>query len=459
MESDNLTNDREVDSAFTGVRGSAIKILSRFERSDAYLDKLLAAEFVSRKYESRDRSLLTELVNGVVRWKWKLDWALNGFFHGDYLKSLNVVKNSMRVALYQMQYLDKIPNFAAINESVEFVKRVQGDKTAGLVNAVLRNIDRNINGIRYPNRDNDPIYYMAVVHSHPRWMVKKWAEKFGEFQTENLLRSNNEKPYLPIRINSMKTNTGEILEIFREKGLNFKVSDFNENSVHIKSPGFNIAETDEFAQGKITVQDTAASLVGILADARPGMRILDLAAAPGGKTLQLAESAEDKAEILALDKYESKLKFIEEAASRCGFRSISTLADDAREFSSKEKFDLVLADVPCTGTGVISKKPDIKWKRERNDIDDLAPIQKEILNNAANLVKPGGALIYATCSIEDEENREVVEDFLEKRNDFELAQADKFVPKEAVSEGYLQTLPHVHNVDGAFAARLEKKKR
>lgn len=457
MKPDNLTNDEEVESAFTGVRGSAIKILSRFERSDAYLDKLLAAEFVNRKYDSRDRSLLTELVNGVVRWKWKLDWALNGFFHGDYLKSLNVVKNSMRVALYQMQYLDKIPNFAAINESVEFVKRVQGDKTAGLVNAVLRNIDRNIHSIRYPNRDSDPIYYMAVVHSHPRWMVKKWAEKFGEVHTENLLRSNNRKPYLPIRINSMRSTPGEILDVFRKKGLNFEVSDLNENSILVKSPGFNIAEIQEFIEGKITVQDTAASLVGKLADARPGMKILDLAAAPGGKTLQLAEYSENKADILALDKYESKLKFIDEAAARCGFDSIKTQASDARNFSSAEKFDLVLADVPCTGTGVISKKPDIKWKRERNDIDDLVKIQKEILKNAADFVKPGGALIYATCSIEDEENMNVVKDFLEKRNDFVFVPADKYVPEAAVSDGYLQTLPHIHNVDGAFAARLEKK--
>ena len=203
MENDiekNVNDEKLNEKKFEGVRSIAIKTLSRFERSDSYLDKLLFNEIKHNNLNSLDKSLLTELVNGVIRWKDKLDWVLVGFYHGDYLKCLNIVKNSMRVALYQILFLEKIPLHAAVNESVEVIKKIQGEKTAGIVNAVLRNISRNIENIRYPVKEDDVIYYLSVMYSFPRWMVRRWVDRFGGEETERLLFASNKRPHIPIRV-------------------------------------------------------------------------------------------------------------------------------------------------------------------------------------------------------------------------------------------------------------------
>lgn len=453
----NITQNSEEIKEVSLPRYLAVKILSRYDRSDSYVDKLITNNFRNENLNNLDKGLLIELVNGVIRWRAKLDWVLTGFYFGDYQKCLNVVKNAMRIGLYQLLYLDKIPAHASINESVEIVKQIQGEKTAGIVNGVLRNISRNINGIRYPDPKQDDVYYLSIMHSHPKWMVKRYIERFGKKETQELLEINNYKPYVPVRVNSLKSNFEEIKAIFDELEIDFWYTKYQKNSLLLKNPRIDLSGLDIFKEGKITIQDPSASLAVELANPKPGMKVLDLCAAPGGKSIYLAELMKNEGEILSLDIHESKLKFIKENSERLGFDIIKTGTGDATKYKSEEKFDIVFVDAPCTGLGTLSKKPDIKWKKEIEDIKYLSKVQRDILRNAAELVKAGGILVYSTCTIEPEENTENIEWFLNEQPDFYIDPADLYIPDETTLDGYMQTLPHIHKMDGAFAARLIKK--
>ena len=456
---ENLTTnlDDNPPPFFTGARGVAVRILSRFERSDAYLDKLLDYEFRTGNLSALDKALMTELLYGVIRWRGKLDFVLNGFYNGDYMKCLNLIKNTLRVALYQILFLDRIPIPVAINESVELIKKIQGDKIAGVVNAVLRNIARNINVIRYPLKSEDPIYYLTVMQSHPRWLVRRWVQRFGADEAERLMIINNQRPHTAIRVNTMKSDIDEIIDILLEQDVEFTRSKYLKDTLIITNNKVKIPTMEIFENGMITIQDTSASMASKLTDAKPDTMIIDLCAAPGGKSFYMAELIGDKGKIIALDKYTAKINIIDEAIDRMGYMSILPLHGDATEFDTDEKFDLVLADAPCSGLGTLSKKPDIKWKREREDIYKLADSQRLILDNAAKLVKDGGVLVYSTCTTEPEENTDNIKWFLEKYPEFTLDPAEKYLPAEVCLDGMMQTFPHIHGIDGAFAARMIKQ--
>jgi 16S rRNA (cytosine967-C5)-methyltransferase len=439
------------------VRATAIKILNRFERSDSYIEKLLDKAIKEGNFNDLDRALLTELVFGVIRWKAKLDYVLVGFYFGDYLKCLNVVKNAMRVALYQIMFLDRIPLYAAVNESVEYVKRIQGEKTANIVNAVLRNIARNIDNIRYPEKEEDIVYHLSVMYSYPRWIVKRWIEIFGEVDAEKMLFTSNRKPYVTVRINTFKTTTQKVTEELKKVNVPFFVSPYYLDSVVIRNPKFNILTTDLFMEGLVTIQDTSATLAALLANPQPGQLIYDLCAAPGGKSFVFAEKMQNTGKVIAIDKYPSKLRFIEEGAKRLGLTNIEAPSGDALTIEFDTPADIVFLDVPCSGLGTISKNPDIKWKREREDIYKLAEIQKKILANATKNVKVGGAIVYSTCTTEPEENEQNIEWFLKNFPNFELDNAENYLPEKVCEKGFLKTLPFKHYIDGAFAARLIRK--
>jgi len=450
--------DKHINEQFLyqGARGAAIRILSRFERSDSYLDKLLEHELRTGGLSHQDKALLTELVNGVTRWLAKLDWVLTGFYHGEFEKCMTPVKNAMRIALYQVMFLNKIPPAAAINESVEIIKRIKGDKSAGIVNAVLRNITRNIDNIRYPNQEEDMVWHLAVMYSHPKWMVKRWLDRWGLEFTEELLKSNVNRPSITLRVNGLLATQSEIESWLEEQHIPFTKSLHHDASLLVSSLR-DITSSDMFRSGKVAIQDASASMAALLSQAKPGMSVIDLCSAPGGKAFYVAELMKNSGEILALDKYEAKLRYLTEGAERLGINIVKAEAGDARSFSHSQ-VDLVLADVPCTGFGTLSKKPDIKWKRDADDISKLIPLQRDILSNAATLVKPGGALIYSTCTIEEDENEKNIEWFLNAFPEFSLDKAENYLPAEVCEHGFMKTLPGKHATDGAFAARLIRNK-
>ncbi len=458
ISADTQIKVHSVKDLYSGVRGLAVKILNRVERSDSYLERLLENEMRNSELAGPDKALLYELVHGVVRWMGRLDWVLNGFYKGQFSKAIPNLKNGLRVALYQILFLDRIPDHASVNEAVEFVKKLQGQKPADLTNAILRNIIRSKNAIRYPEPEEDLTGYLAAYYSHPSWMVKRYVARFGREETEKLLQANNEKPYLTLRINLLRTTIEEFRRLLESVGLKYKNGKYFPEFIHLLNLT-NITAWEYFAKGYFNIQDESTGLACRLLGVSENMRVLDLCSAPGGKTAYLTVLMKDKGEVIAIDKFESRLKLVKQNIDRLGITSVKTVVTDALDYTNKTLFDRVLADVPCTGTGTLSKKPDIKWKKDIFDLRKMNDLQYRLLCKAASLVKPGGAVVYSTCSIEPEENFEIVKKFLDNHPDYQLDKADDRFPKDLVDEnGCIQTYPHLHQMDGAFAARLIRLK-
>ena len=446
-----ITNYRGLN-LYQGVRGLAVKILNRIDRTDAYLDKMLEIEIKNSELKSIDKALLFEIVHGVVRWLGRFDWILTGFYKGQYSKCIPNVKNAMRVALYQILFLDKVPDYAAVNEAVEFVKKLQGEKSADLTNAVLRNIIRNKNGIRFPDPEEDLVSYFSAYYSHPSWLVKRWLNKYGRQFTEDLLVANNNKPSLMLRVNTLKTNPEEFKSLLDKVDLKYTQGNYIPEFFRLQNLT-NITDWDYFARGYFSVQDESTGIPCHLLDVDSGMRVLDLCAAPGGKTGLLADLMENQGEIVALD----RLKILEKNLERLGVTNVKTINVDALEFEDDELFDRILLDAPCSGLGTLTKKPDIKWKRDLGDVRKLSSIQKSLLEKAAGLLKTEGILVYSTCTLEPEENFDIVKDFLQHHPEFSLINAADSVDPVLVDEnGCVQTFPHIHFLDGSFAAKLIK---
>lgn len=453
QQEENRLEEHTVSELYEGVRGLAVKILNRVERTDAYLEKLLDNEMRNSELIGADKALLYEIVHGVVRWMGRLDWVLNGFYKGQFSKAIPNLKNGLRVALYQILFLDRVPDHAAVNEAVEFVKKLQGQKPADLTNAILRNIIRNKNGIRYPDPNEDLVGYLSAYYSHPSWMVKRYLNRFGREETEKLLLVNNEKPFLTLKINTIKVNPQEFKSLLETVNLKYTPGKYLPEFFKLLNLT-NITAWEYYQKGYFNIQDESAGLACRLLFPGPGMRVLDLFSAPGGKSVYIASLMNDQGEIVAVDRYDSRLKLVKRNIDRLGFKSIKTVAADAMEFTSGD-FDRVLADVPCSGSGTISKKPDIKWKKDLLDIRSMNELQYNYLEKASTLVKVNGILVYSTCSIEPEENFEIVKKFLDKHENFKLVNAAENFSSELIDEnGCIQTFPHIHHMDGAFAAKI-----
>ncbi|MCW9064730.1 MAG: 16S rRNA (cytosine(967)-C(5))-methyltransferase RsmB, partial [Ignavibacteriaceae bacterium] len=336
---------------------------------------------------------------------------------------------------------------------VEFVKKLQGQKPADLVNAVLRNIIRNKNSIRYPDPDEDTVGYLAAYYSHPSWMVKRYLARFGKEETEKLLVVNNEKPYLTLRINALKTKPEEFKTLLDSVGLKYNQGAYLPEFFKLQNLT-NITAWEYFAKGYFNIQDESAGLACRLLDVHEGQRVLDMCAAPGGKTAYIAALMHSRGEVVAIDRFESRLKILQKNMTRLNVDCVRVVEADALEYKNLP-FDRVLVDVPCSGSGTLSKKPDIKWKKDLFDIRNLNTLQSKLLAKAASLVKVEGVIVYSTCSIEPEENFEIVKKFLDENPNFRFESAKGKFPDEIIDEnGCIQTLPHIHRTDGAFAARL-----
>jgi 16S rRNA (cytosine967-C5)-methyltransferase len=450
-----MSFDADTSNLYRGPRGTAVKILNRVDRSDAYLDRVLETEMRNTEMNELDKGLMNEIVTGVVRWQMKIDWVLTGFFHGNFTKAETNIKNALRVALYQILFLDKVPHSAAVNESVEFIKRLRGQKVADLVNGVLRNILRNLENIRYPDFNENKIQHLAVVESHPTWMVKRWIARLGYEETKKLLAANNERPDLTLRVNRLKIDFNYFLSQLEQHQIQFTRSEYLDYFVRVKHMA-GIGGSDMFRQGFFVVQDESAGLVVKLLDPKPGDRIIDMCSAPGGKATFIGELMKNVGEIVAVDRYETRLNLVKSACQRLGIANAHFIAADAATVQTAPA-ERVLVDVPCSGLGVLAKKPDAKWKREPEDLINLVLTQRAILENAAKHVKSGGVLVYSTCTTEPEENYDVIKSFLTDHSEFSIEPAGQYVDSRIVSaDGYIETFPHRNAMDGSFAIRLKK---
>jgi 16S rRNA (cytosine967-C5)-methyltransferase len=295
------------------------------------------------------------------------------------------------------------------------------------------------------------------MYSHPVWVVRRWMNRFGFAETEKLLHANNERPNLSLRINTSKTTVENFLELLRSQNVVFEKSKYLGNFVRTTNLS-NISQTELFRKGFFSVQDESAGIACQLLGVQPGDRVIDMCAAPGGKTNFIGEMLHGKGEVIAVDKYATRLNLVKSSCERLGIANVKIVAADSKEFST-EPADKVLLDAPCSGLGVLAKKPDVKLKRDADDIRDLVNLQRLLIENAATLVKNGGVLVYSTCTTEPEENFGIIRMFLQQHPEFDIDSAAQFVPPSLVTtDGYVETFPHVHGMDGSFSIRLEKNR-
>ncbi|MBI5493040.1 MAG: 16S rRNA (cytosine(967)-C(5))-methyltransferase RsmB [Deltaproteobacteria bacterium] len=437
-----------------GPRVIAHQILNRVE-GGAYADILL--DSMLSNMGRLDAAFTTELVYGVLRWSIRLDWAIDSFSSIKTAKLERGVLNALRLGAYQLLFLTKVPASAAINESVNLI-RGGGSKKAGFVNAVLRKIDSERDGIKLPGTEDDPVRHISVLYSHPEWLVRRWMGRYGFEETAGLCKAAQEVPPRVIRVNTLlATREGLIEELaLAKEGRGAKATEFSPDGIIISG------ERVEAKDKRYYIQDEASQIVPYLLSAAPGEAVLDACSAPGGKTTHIAQLMKNTGVICALDVNASRVKAVEDLAERLGVKIIKTFEADAAQPLSEglPAFDAILCDAPCSGLGVIRRTPDIKLKRREGDIAGISETQKKILDNVSGYVKKGGRIVYSTCTFEPEETDENIEWFLGRHRDFILEDARRFLPQscEALvdSGGFLRTFPHRHNMDGFFAARLKK---
>lgn len=437
------------------ARRRAFDILRRVDAQGAYASVLLAAGPRESDLSREDRALAQELVLGVLRWQLLLDNLIERYSQRPISRLDSAVVIALRLGLYQLRYLTRIPQSAAVNESVNLVKHARVTSSAGLVNAVLRRAAKNLQ--ETPSEViADPAEQASVELSHPRWMLDHWRAELGDDETRQLAVANNAPSPTAFRVNTLRTTVGAAIQSLEAGGVTARESDVAAGAFVVETgPAHSVIQAAE--EGLIYIQDQASQMVSILLEPLAGQRILDLCAAPGSKTSHIVALTDDKAWIVACDRRPQRLQSLRTSCSRLGIGSVDALALDATQplpwLESAARFDRVLIDAPCSGTGTLRSNPEIKWRLSLADIRNLAVVQLGLLERGAAAVAEGGRLVYSTCSIEREENEAVLASFMKENHQFELIEP-QISPKFVTSDGFVRTFPHRHGTDGFFAAVL-----
>lgn len=441
-----------MDTTLT-ARLASIKVLTQFDTSN-YLDNRLLDEL-----DTRERAQANEYIQGILRRRSFLDFMIAEYSSVP-LEELEVMfKNILRLGLYGLLFMDGTPDHAAINEPVEIAKRQISSRSGDMVNAILRRAQREREANQLPKPSMaDRTQLIATTFSHPEWMVDRYVKRMGEREAFQLFQANNKRPDFYLRVNNLRTKTENFRIRLEKSGISFEESDWLPGYFKVVSVA-EVRAKGWFEKGLCQVQDIAAGFAPAVLDPQPGEMVYDLCAAPGTKTIVLADMMQNEGTILSVDIAQDRIGKIAENAEHYGAENVKIQRADIIE----ERFklaDAVLLDAPCSGTGVLSKRADLRWKRTQQDLDAIIEKQAELLDAAANMVKKGGRLVYATCSIEPEENMEQVQKFLKEYDNFELQPLDDYLPEEVLSEDFLsyQTLPHVHGCDGHFGVLLKRVK-
>lgn len=434
-----------------GARAAALSLLGRPRADREERDRAL------RGLDPRDRALAEALTSGTFRMRGTIDFYLSHFLSQDIERLPEPVLNILRSAIFQLQFLDRVPDYAVVNESVELAGRFSGGRFRGLVNAVLRRFGQEWESVPLPLFEDDPVRALAIRHSHPDWLVARWLERFGADETVSLLTANNTPARMTLRVRpsggGLEQDSARLIGMLRGAGFKVNRGEYAPEALVLEDVS-NPAGLPGYLDGLFYVQDEAAMLVGRLATPSPDDLVLDLCAAPGGKCTHLAELSGGRALVVAADPSRRRIATLNENLIRLGADTVRVVAAEGRNAPFRAA-DLVLCDVPCTGTGALRRKPDLRWRITPADLDNLVAVQREILLSAAELVRPGGSLVYGTCSLEPEENESMVRWFLDRRREFRLDPAVRRLTGAVVSStGCLETFPHRHGIDGAFGARL-----
>ncbi|WP_432400691.1 16S rRNA (cytosine(967)-C(5))-methyltransferase RsmB [Wukongibacter sp. M2B1] len=439
-------------------RRSAVNILADIEKNRAFSNIAINKYLKKNEVSSLDRRFISQLVYGVLENKLYLDYIIQNFSKTKLHKIETEILNTLRLGLYQIIFLEKIPNSAAVNESVKIAKKINY-RLAGFVNGILRNYVRNQNRVNLPSYDKNPNHYLSIKYSHPEWMVSKWINDYGFDFTKKLLEANNSTPNLTVRTNTLKTTREALMEELDNEGVVCRVGDLANNSIIIESMKSRLDHLNTFNKGMFQVQDESSMLVSQVLDPVEGEFVIDVCSAPGGKSTHMAELMKNKGRILSRDIHDHKLDIVRENSNRLGINIIETEKFDATILDNRllGKADKVLVDAPCSGLGIIRRKPEIRYFKESKDILELSKLQLEILNVSSKYVKVGGTLVYSTCTIQDEENVKVLKKFLDKNDNFKLTDINKNLPEKIrSSEGVLQLYPHVSDTDGFFISKVKR---
>lgn len=451
------------------ARDVALEVLVQVEKEHSYSNLQLNQALQGANLPRVDAGLATELVYGTIQRLNTIDGVLEQKVQRGLSKLKPWMRNLLRMTAYQLHYLDRIPAHAAINEAVTIAKRRGGQSMGGFANGVLRAIMREPNLWDIP-AGSDLVSRIVWEHSHPAWLVSSWIDAYGEADTVAMCAANNRPPHGSVRVNALRTNREKLLADMKEEGLHAMPSSLSKDGIVAEGAG-NLALSKWYRNGELSVQDESSMLVVEALRPEAGMRVLDCCAAPGGKTTHIAERMGNTGEVVANDVHAHKVTLIADQAERLGLTSVATLNVDASTLGRElpaGSFDAVLLDAPCTGFGVIRRKPDIKWAKRPEDVTSIASLQAELLDQAAQLVRPGGRLVYSTCTVERAENEDVVRRFLAYAAEagWELDDTWKAaLPAETLAaalkrspEGMLQVLPHDAESDGFFIACLKKHK-
>lgn len=431
------------------VREKVAQILTDIEKDDTYLQLALKKELDT--LEAKDKGFANELIYGTIKWRLRLDYVLDQFSKTPVKKMKPFVRQLMRMSVYQILFLDKVPASAAINEAVKIMHKRKMSNLSGFVNGVLRNIDRNKSEITYPN--------LSVYYSIPEWIITRWMKYYGEMETKAICESLSQRACVCIRINTLKTTKDKVKALLSEEGITVLEEGFLPESLYIHAPS-GIHHSPSFKAGLWTVQDESAMLVGHVLGPEKGDEILDVCSAPGGKTVHLAELMQNEGHIIGADIHEHKIELIEKNAKRLGASIVEGRLQDGMLINEdwKEKFDKILLDAPCSGLGIIKRKPDIRYAKDETAIRDINNIQRKLLKNAINYLKKDGILVYSTCTLTQEENQNMVEYALSLGLQLDAIPYDMpaCLKPYIKDNAYIEILPHVTDTDGFFMARFRK---
>ena len=456
-------------------RDLALMVLRAVEEKDAFANLALSRIMERYQPEKIERAFATELAYGVLRRRNALDFVLGRFLKKPLGSHTIILRNILRLGVYQLLFMKKVPPSAACNESAEMARRYGHKGAVKLVNGVLRNVARLGDDIGYPAYEENPAQYLIWEESHPEWLVHYWLGFLHLEEVYDMCLSNNMTPPTTIRTNTLRLTRDQLMERLLKEGLTVKAANYAPEGLRINEY-FSIDRINAFKDGLFLVQDESSILAGWALSPVKGAKVLDICSAPGGKTTHLAALMGNSGEILAVDIHPHKLKLVEDNCRRLGIEIVRTMAADATNLGDdlREWADYILVDAPCSGLGVLRRRPDARWRKTESQPAEMARLQKDILDSAAKCLKPGGVLVYSTCTVSREENMEQMNDFLSRHKEFTSESLSPYLSvasanstsmpgipaygvRGSLEAGYVQILPNLHDMDGFFFSRMRKK--